>query len=148
MRSLSFAVALLLTSILCQGCSDHSSHGVGPGTVSLTEQGDLFKSWTHSQEEDPDGGFQVYRSSSSMAFPPSWFRQVYVFNQDGTGMRLVLHAADAHYMESMSWFSDDIHPNRIHIKDVSGNALVSFEIVELTPEILRILPVESNAIRP
>jgi len=77
-----------------------------------------------------------------MDFPASWFRQAYLFSQDGAGARLVLHETDAHYMESMSWSSDNKNPNLMHIKDASGKALISFEILELTPEIMRIRPVE------
>ncbi len=138
MRASQFAVALLFISFVSLGCAERDSHVSGPAASSLAEQNELYTSWAHSSEEDQGDGAQVYRPVSSRDFPASRFRQVYQFSQDRTGARLVLDPADAHHMESMTWSTDRTHPNRVHLTDASGNALSSFEILELTPDLMRI----------
>ena len=138
MRASQFLLALSLVSVFGLGCSKSPSHVSGPGSASLAEQQELYQSWTHSWEEDTQDGVQVFRPTTSMEFPGAHFRQVYRFGQDRTGERLVLHPADAHSMESMSWTWDRRNPRLVHLADPAGNEVASFEILELTPQLMRI----------
>ena len=101
----------------------------------------LLGSWSHSFEEEPtQGEGEIYRPTESREFPPAWFRMRYVFNEDRSCDWLVLHPADAHYMTSGEWNIDPHDKMVILVYDTDGLVVekVSFAVVELTAEILRI----------
>lgn len=141
MRTPRFVLALLLVSVFGPGCAESPSQVSGPGVASLADQSELYQSWTHSWEEDTQDDVQLFRPTTSMEFPGSHFRQVYRFSPDKSGERLVLHPADAHYMESMSWSWDRRDARLVHLRDPAGNPVGAFEILELTPRLMRIRPV-------
>jgi hypothetical protein len=101
----------------------------------------LLGSWSHSFEEEPmQGDIDIYRPTESGEFPPAWFRRRYVFSEDRSCEWLVLHPADAHYMASGSWDVDHRDKTAILVYDADGVVVenVSFRVVELTADILRI----------
>jgi hypothetical protein len=101
----------------------------------------LLGSWSHSFEEEPgQDDVEIYRPTESRGFPLAWFRMRYVFNEDRSCEWLVLHPADAHYMTSGSWDVDHRDKTAILVYGADGVVVerVSFRVVELTTEILRI----------
>jgi len=101
----------------------------------------LLGSWSHSFEEEPtQGEVEIYRPTESREFLPAWFRMRYVFNEDRSCDWLVLHPADAHYMTSGVWSVDPHDKMVILVYDAEGLVVerVSFTVVELTAEILRV----------
>ena len=125
---------LLVMSLVWAGCQDH------PVDFASPENDDFFQSWTRSYEEetDPNGRIQIYRPSDSRAFPPSWFRNTYVFNPDGTSEWRVLHPTDAHYMEPATWKADPEDKNLISIHNPVGTEVVRFKIRDLASDFMRI----------
>jgi hypothetical protein len=100
----------------------------------------LAKGWTHSREEDKDFEGKVYRPSDSKKFPPSRFRERYVFNKDGSGKFLYLDPADRHRMVACQWKIDEDNPRKIRITAEVGGRVQkqSIEVLELTEEIMRV----------
>ena len=101
----------------------------------------LLGSWSHSFEEEPRQvhDVQIYRPTESREFLPALFRRRYVFNKDRTCEWLVLHPTDAHYMTSGTWIVDPHDRMVILVYGTDGLVEnVSFRVVELTAEIMRI----------
>jgi hypothetical protein len=102
----------------------------------------LLGSWSHSSEDEPRQvhNVQIYRRTESREFLPAFFRMRYVFNEDRSCEWLVLHGADRHYMTSGTWDVDHRDKTVILVYDADGVVVesVSFRVVELTAEILRI----------
>jgi hypothetical protein len=95
----------------------------------------LTKSWTHSYEE----GDGTYRPTGSKKFPPSRFRAVYVFKDEGKCEWLALSPTDAHRMTSGTWKIDEKDPRLIHIYGANKDKPVkSLQVVELKDDLLRI----------
>jgi hypothetical protein len=134
MRRVYQLTIILVVALVWAGCQDH------PVDFSYPENNNFFQSWTRSYEEetDPDGRIQIYRPSDSLAFPPSWFRNSYVFNADGTGEWRVLHPTDAHYMEPATWKADPEDQNLISIHNPVGTEVVRFKIRDLASDFMRI----------
>ena len=73
------------------------------------------------------------------------FRRRYVFNEDRSCEWLVLHPTDAHYMTSGTWGVDPHDKMVILIYDTDGLVeSVSFRVVELTAEILRVKRISNS----
>jgi hypothetical protein len=100
----------------------------------------LLGSWSHSFEEEPtQGDIEIYRPTDSREFPLAWFRMRYVFKENRSCEWHVLHPADAHYMQSGTWGVDHRDNRLVLIYDTDGLVEnVSFRVVELTAEILRV----------
>jgi hypothetical protein len=106
----------------------------------------LLGSWSRSFEEEPiHGDVQIYRPTESREFPPAMYRRRYVFNKDRTCEWLVLHPTDAHYMTSGTWIVDPHDRMVILVYDADGLVEnVSFRVVELTAEIMRIRRISNS----
>lgn len=98
----------------------------------------LTGAWTHSREEDRKLKGKVYRRSDSMKFPPSRFRQRYVFNEDGTGKFMYLHPADAHRMVGCKWSISKDDPNTIHITPTQAGMgrKQMLKVIKITDDLL------------
>lgn len=83
------------------------------------ENPDLVGCWTHAYEE----GQTIYKGCDAQAFGLSRFRQVYDFRADGTVNYLVLHPADAHYMDEAKWEYVS-NRNQVLIKDIETNKII------------------------
>ncbi len=104
---------------------------------------DLYQSWTHSwEEEQGTDTIRIYRPSNFKDFPASWFRMKYVFYENGDCEWLYLHPADAHYMKPGKWEISRKDNKVILIYDTADNLMepLSFRIIELKKDILRIVP--------
>lgn len=101
---------------------------------------DLLGGWSRSFEEEPaQSEIEIFRRTDSRDFAAAMFRRRYVFYEDHTCEWLVLHPSDAHYMTSGSWTVDPHDRKVILVYDADGLVEnVSFRIVELTAEILRV----------
>lgn len=140
MRRAYQVMILLVMLVVCADCADDPVDSLTPVDFSYTEDADFYRSWTRSYEEETDlnDGIQLYRPTDSRQFPPSWFRNSYVFDRDGTCEWLVLHPADAHYMEPATWKADSGNRNLVSIHNPIGTEVVRFKILELATDYMRI----------
>ena len=124
--------------------SDH----VDPEPSKILKVSSLLGEWTHSYEEEPFKPFnsplrspvKIFRPSGSVDFKPSLFRMRYLFKEENCCEWLVASPFDAHYMESCTWGLDP-STGIVTINSSSRvNRSVSFKIVELAPDMLRIEP--------
>jgi hypothetical protein len=107
----------------------------GKQAVGALDVKQLAKSWTHSREE----GDGTYRPTGSRKFPPSRFREVYVFKADGQCEWLALSPTDAHRMTSGTWKVDEKDPRLIHIYRANNDKPEkSVHVVELKDDLLRL----------
>jgi hypothetical protein len=97
----------------------------------------LAQHWVHSREEETQGSdVQIYRRENYKEFPPSRFRMQYIFSADGKCKWYYLAPNDAHHFRDGTWKIDANAENIIHIEQ---DKTVSYQIVELTEEVLRMV---------
>ncbi len=126
------------------GCTDNPQFAANTGTDStgdISDDKNLLGSWSRSFEEEQRGsGVEVFRPSESREFPLAWYRMRYVLNEDHSCEWLVLDPLDAHFMTSGRWDADPQDKTVILVYDADGAVVesVSFRVVELTADILRI----------
>ena len=97
----------------------------------------LAQHWIHSREEETQGSdVQIYRRENYQEFPPSLFRMQYIFYADGKCKWYYLAPNDAHHFRDGTWKIDANAENIIHIEQ---DKTVSYRIVELTKEVLRMI---------
>ena len=143
MKTSTKAMILAAIVVITVSCSE-SQQVTAYKEVNLTRanyEKNLLGSWSRSLEEEPkQDDVEYYRRTESREFLPSWFRMRYVFNEDQSCLWLVLHPADAHYMTSGTWGVDPHDKTIILIYDADGEVVekVSFRVVELTADILRV----------
>jgi len=138
--------AVVSVNVSCAESPQSSADNRIVSTIAIYDVKNLVGSWSRSYEEepiqtDPEVAHpEVYRPTESREFPPSWFRMRYVFNEDRSCDRFVLHPADAHYMTSGAWAVDPDDERVIWVYDADGvvNSAVSFRVIELTEELLRV----------
>lgn len=111
-------------------CTTNSSSSID---ISL-----LLNEWVHLYEEDADS-VQTYRPADYMEFPPSRYRQRYIFEESGNAEWLVLSPTDAHYFESGKWLYDETE-NHLIITDSTDTHLKRFKIISLEPDLLEMVP--------
>ena len=101
----------------------------------------LFQSWVRvAEEEAPENLVQIYRPGGLEDFPPSRFRERYVFHADGRCEWSSLDAADAHATQSGTWSLDAAR--LLRVRDRAGHVAASFRIVVLKAELLELTPLE------
>ena len=98
---------------------------------------DLIKgSWLHSQEEDTEDGYLIYRPSDYKEFPPSRFRQYFEFKDNNVCSYLVLAPNDAHYVQEGVWEYNE-STNIIKIMS-EKDVIFELQIFELNKNILKL----------
>lgn len=131
----SFAATLLLAALALPACSLYPEASVPSAEVDVEL---LAQHWVHSREEErPESGGQIYRPAGFRQFPPSWFRMQYVFHEEGACEWLYLAPNDAHHFRPGTWWFDRDEEDVLHIAE--GDRTVSYRIVELTPDLLRLI---------
>lgn len=103
---------------------------------------ELLRHWIHSREEEKGDGILVYRPSGFRDFPPSRFRMQYVFGGGGKCQWMHLSPTDAHHLRGGKWQMDAKADNLIHV--TQGNERISYEIVELNGDVLKIKRVAAD----
>jgi len=97
----------------------------------------LAQHWVRSHEEEAQGSdVQIYRRKNYEEFPPSRFRMQYIFYPDGKCKWYFLAPDDAHHFRDGTWEVDANSEDIIHVEQ---GKTVSFRIVELTEEVLRMV---------
>jgi len=101
---------------------------------------DLFQHWVHSYEEqkDTDAKEQIFRPAKSREFPPSHFRMAYNFSEGGECEWMFLDPADRHHFKPGKWEIDS--GDKSVLKITADGRTNSFRIVELSKDILRLVP--------
>jgi hypothetical protein len=97
----------------------------------------LSQHWLNSSEEETEN-IKIYRPKNSREFPPSRFRMQYIFSEDGTCKWYYLAPNDGHHFRDGTWKIDANAENVIHIEQ---DGKVSYRILELTEELLRMVPI-------
>lgn len=92
-------------------------------------------SWTHSFEED-QGDVQVYRPTHSFAFPPARGRDTLEFAEGGELTERTPGPDDRPRDRAGRWTA--LGMNRFRLGDTADTASRIIEVVEHTPEILKI----------
>lgn len=100
----------------------------------------FYQSWVHSREEETVDSLDIYRPKGNQEFPESWFRMKYVFVEDNTCQWLVLHPADAHYLESGTWPTSSADKRVVLLYDSTGalQESISFRVISLQEDLLEI----------
>ena len=96
----------------------------------------LKRSWLHSQEEDGENSYSIYRPSGYKEFPPSRFRQYFEFKDNNVCSYLVLAPNDAHFIQEGVWEYDE-STNIIRIINET-DVIFEFQILELNENILKL----------
>ena len=113
------------------------------GTPAGIDTAELFRHWVNSVEEQTQTEkAQIYRPADFKRFPPSRFRMQYIFHKNGDCEWYYLSPDDAHRFKSGKWRIDS-NTNLLQI--VKRDSMDSYRIIELTKEILRILPIKQTA---
>jgi hypothetical protein len=136
--ALVLALVVLTTSVVA--CEESSPTAPAAPTF---DPADLVGHWVRSLEEESsteDPGVEWYRPADSRDFPPAWFRMAYGFRADGRCEYLWLSPVDAHEMRPGTWdfAADDPHVVRIFDDEGEELANLSFRIVTLDDELLRV----------
>lgn len=97
-------------------------------------QASIQGSWTHSFEEDR-GDILVYRQTHSFVFPPARGRETLEFGQEGKLTKLAPGPDDRPRETTDRWTA--LGMNRFQLSG-TGNTPEVIEVVEHTPEILKI----------
>ena len=135
-------LALLLSQsapVFADPAEKPAADAVAPANVVNIEH--LCQHWIHSREEDA-GGEQTYRALGSKEFPPSRFRMQYIFHKTGDCEVFFLDPADAHRFKPGKWRIEPKSPTVLHI--TGPDAPQSYQILELTKEVLRLTPVQQK----
>lgn len=104
----------------------------------------LIQHWVHSREEqkNPNAEEQIYRPAKSRKFPPSRFRKAFKFSEGGDCEWMFLDPADRHHFKPGKW---EINPGDNSVLKITGDGKTnSFRIVELSKDILRLVPAKAK----
>ena len=105
---------------------------------------DLFQHWVHSREEqkNADAEEQIFRPAKSREFPPSRFRKAYKFSEGGKCEWMFLDPTDRHHFKPGKW---EIDPGDKSVLKITADGRTNtFRIVELSKDILRLVPVKEK----
>lgn len=108
-----------------------------------TNFGNFFQTWVHSYEED-DNNNQCFRPITYKEFPPSRFRQNYIFNSDGSGDYLYLHPSDMHHMRPCFWRLSKNNSSIVYLYTGGKTPSAVFEIVSLSNDKLLLHRIRRN----
>ena len=121
-------VSFLFLTLVCEHVNSQNYNNID---ISL-----LLREWTNSYEEETDS-VKIYRSSDSMEFLPSRYRERIKFIEPNVYKYLVLSPNDAHYFRTAKWEYDK-NTNQIIITDEELNNQRKFKILVLTKTLLKI----------
>lgn len=126
---------LIFIAIYSVSCSDS-----GNPVNNYIDYNLLTNYWVHSIEEqaNPNDQILIFRPQGYKDFPISWFRETYQLFPGGSCNYLVLHPADAHYMEEGTWTFVNQDKLVIQIKDPLGNTQIKFQVLSLSKNKLTI----------
>jgi hypothetical protein len=99
------------------------------------DQTPLRGSWTHSHEED-QGDILIYRPTHSFAFPPSRGRETLEFGEGGELTKKAPGPDDRSRTGVSRWTA--LGMNRFRLEGIADTPGQVIEVVEYTPEILKI----------
>ncbi len=97
----------------------------------------IKKDWTQSYEEEI-GSVLIFRPGNYKEFPPSRFRQVYIFMEDDLCKYYVLAPTDAHYFEDGTWNYDN-EKQLLTIYNPSGQMEIKYKVLKLTDTLLELV---------
>jgi len=119
---------------------DEKEHAAPEGV----EIKNLWQHWVHSREEEKGSNAKekIFRPAKSKVFPPSRFRMAYRFSPDGNCESMFLHPTDRHGFKPGKWEIDE--SDKTVLKIIDEGKTLSFRIVELSKDVLRLAPVEPN----
>lgn len=103
--------------------------------------GDLYKTWVHSYEEQNTYDPQLFRPIDYKEFEPSRFRMQYTFREDGSCQWMVLDPRDAHYLQSGTFLRTE-RTVFIFDSDERLQEDVSFKITSLEKNLLEATTIE------
>ena len=110
---------------------------------SLIDVALLCQEWTHSlEEQNSEESAKIFRPNAYKEFPAIRYREQLSFSQDGKCRYLVLAPNDAHYFQEGTWAFVDRPQNIIKILDPIGHLYKKLQIIELTPDLLKLVLVE------
>ncbi len=130
MKNIVSIIGFILVAF-CFVCCDKDTD-TQPVQITLIEN-----AWTASYEENTDEVISIFRPSDYKEFPPSMFRQRYIFHNDNSCEYLVLAPNDGHYMQSGYW-SYDQNKQMVTIMNAESDVVSEFKIVELKHNLLKI----------
>ncbi len=95
------------------------------------------RQWIESHKENTPEGIQIYRTGTFEDFPPSWYRQVFYFDDNNECEYRVLAPHDGHYMAKGSWdYNEESKVIRIYNSD--SEEIFELTIVELRKNVLKL----------
>jgi hypothetical protein len=123
-------------TLLLTGCRSASPTTQAPAHPQAKA---LVRTWRHSQEED-QGAVQVFRPAT-YTFPPARGREGLTFEPDGRLTKLAIAPTDGLLPLPGHWSWDNAHV--LHLL-VDGQPAQDYrlEVVELTPELLKVSVIE------
>lgn len=100
----------------------------------------FYQTWVRSlEEETPSDRVQVFRPRGTRAFPRGRFRMTYEFFVNGACTYLPPGASDTQGAKPGFWDLD--HDRAMLIRIVEDDRTEAFSIVELSPTVLRLMPI-------
>ena len=128
MKNLNILPLALIFCMLILGCDKDDE---------IIQTSFLNMKWIESYEEKTSEEIEIYRPGDHEDFPASWYRQVFIFDDNGELEYSVLAANDAHYMAKGNWeYNEKTKILKIYNSDLEK--IYDFEIIELTNQVLKI----------
>lgn len=123
------------------GCTQLPEIETGPSAASAeVDPARLTRHWVRSYEEEAaESGVEVFRPDGFRAFPPSRFRMQYVFEAGGDCEWFYLAPNDGHHFRPGTWRLTGEEEDVLRIQQ--GEQTVTYRILELTDDLLRMTPV-------
>ncbi|MEG9327516.1 hypothetical protein V6B16_06190 [Salinimicrobium catena] len=129
MRKLFFLPLIFVLNLFLLGCEKDEE---------LIQTSFMNVQWIESFEEKTSEEIEVYRTGNVDDFPPSWYRQIFYFDNNNEVEYSVLAANDAHYMTSGTWEYDE-ETKIIKIYNSDSEKVFEFKIVEQTDQVLKLI---------
>lgn len=94
----------------------------------------IQKCWALAERGDD---FQVYYLCDDERLGFSWFRPTYKFYSNNKCEFLVLHPADAHYMEE-GVYEFNLETSRLTVKNMEGDLIANFKVIDIKSDQLKV----------
>ncbi|WP_296620055.1 hypothetical protein [Marivirga sp.] len=104
--------------------------------LSCSEDGNvtLQKCWTLAERGED---VQLYYLCDDERLGISWFRPTYKFYSNNKCEYLVLHPADAHYMEE-GVYEFNLETSKLTVKNTKGDLIANFKVLEINSDQLKV----------